>query len=45
MSTSVMIAALRQGKTGEEILNILETLTQSEQQTDAQVPTLEWIDF
>jgi hypothetical protein len=48
MSTSVMIAALRQGKNGNEILNILDTITQPEEETNTVefvMPTLEEIDF
>lgn len=43
-----MIAALRQGKNGQEILNILDLITQSEEQTNIvqfATPTLEEIDF
>ena len=48
MSTSLMVAALRRGNTGTEILNILEALCQSDEQQSASVsatPTLEAIEF
>ena len=42
-----MIAALRQGSNGAEILNILNTITDGEQHDSIQVsePTLEEIQF
>lgn len=48
MSTSLMIAALRRGQTGSEILSILEALlSPSEQSTESvsATPTLEPVDF
>ena len=47
MSRELMIGALRQGKTGSEILSILEAITKSEdnQAEDQPTPTLEEIAF
>jgi hypothetical protein len=48
MSTSMMIAALRQGNNGQEILNILDAIIQPEEQTNIVefvMPTLEEIEF
>ncbi len=39
---SLLLSLLRKGQTGEEILQILETITSSD---DAGEPTLELIDF
>jgi hypothetical protein len=41
-SSSILISLLRQGKNGEEILQILDTITASD---DTMKPTLEPIDF
>ena len=43
MSKSMMLSLLRQGNTGDEILQILDTLT--EDQIDISEPTLEPIEF
>jgi hypothetical protein len=43
MSKSMMLSLLRQGSTGDEILSILDTLT--EEQIDTSEPTLEPIEF
>jgi len=48
MTPKLMIAALRQGSNGSEILNILNAITSGEEQQDSiQVsePTLEEIQF
>lgn len=46
MSTQLMISALRRGKTGEQILNILDAITEQPQQVETTAePTLEEIDF
>jgi hypothetical protein len=48
MSTSLMVAALRRGNTGTEILNILEALCQSDDQSASASyaePTLEAVEF
>ena len=47
MTPQLMIAALRQGSNGAEILNILNTITGGEQHDSIQVsePTLEEIQF
>lgn len=42
MSRDLALSMLRQGNTGDEILQILETLTQED---DAPQPTLEEIQF
>ena len=44
MTRSVMLSLLRQGKTGNEILDILESLS-GEEQSEQNQPTLEQIDF
>lgn len=44
MTRSVMLSMLRQGNTGTEILNILESLS-GEEQSEQNQPTLEQIDF
>lgn len=44
MTRSVMLSLLRQGNTGNEILDILESLS-SEEQSEQNQPTLEQIDF
>jgi hypothetical protein len=43
MTKSVMMSLLRKGNTGDEILQILDTLT--EEQTDTPEPTSEPIEF
>ncbi len=49
MSTELMIAALRRGQTGSEILSILNAITNSDDTnaTESVVaePTSEWIEF
>ena len=49
MSTELMIAALRRGQTGSEILSILDAITNSDDTnvTESVVaePTSEWIEF
>lgn len=49
MSTELMIAALRRGQTGSEILSILDAITNSDDtvSTESVVaePTSEWIEF
>lgn len=44
MTRSMMLSLLRQGNTGNEILNILESLS-GEEQSEQNQPTLEQIDF
>ena len=44
MTRSVMLSLLRQGNTGNEILDILESLS-GEEQSEQNQPTLEQIDF
>ena len=44
MTRSVMLSMLRQGNTGNEILDILESLS-GEEQSEQNQPTLEQIDF
>jgi len=46
MSTQLMITALRRGKTGEQILDILDAITETPKQVETITePTLEEIDF
>lgn len=48
MSTSLMIAALRRGQNGSEILSILEALTSPSEQSSSQsvaAPTLTPVEF
>jgi len=46
MSTQLLISALRRGQTGEQILNILDAITEQTQQVETITqPTLEEIDF
>ena len=40
-----MITALRRGQTGEEILHILDAITDNSPQVENNSPTLEKIDF
>jgi hypothetical protein len=42
MSRSMLLSLLRQGNTGDEILSILDTLTEESQENE---PTLEEIQF
>ena len=44
MTQSLALSLLRQGKTGNEILDILESLS-GEEQSEQNQPTLEQIDF
>jgi hypothetical protein len=45
MSNQLMITALRRGQTGEEILHILDAITDNSPQVENNSPTLEEIDF
>lgn len=46
MSTQLLISALRRGQTGEQILEILDAITQQPKQVETTTePTLEEIDF
>jgi hypothetical protein len=45
MSTQLMITALRRGQTGEQILDILDAITNDSQQVENNSPTLKEIKF
>jgi hypothetical protein len=48
MSTSLMVSMLRKGRTGDEIIKILETLSISDQdgvESEGPQPTDQWIEF
>jgi hypothetical protein len=45
MSTQLMITALRRGQTGEQILDILDAITNSSPQVENNTATLEEIEF
>lgn len=47
MTKQIMLSMLRQGSNGEEILKILDTITETGESsaTIESEPTLEWIEF
>lgn len=45
MNKNLFISLLRQGKTGNEILSILDTIVEMSMETEQKQPTLELIEF